>query len=86
MIEVEYIFVSDGSSDRILKTIENLPDPKKVLYELLITASELKGRRLHALSPAKLAHDVAATISDYTPLRALPAFQHLEQQVKTLQF
>ena len=65
-----------------LNKVEKLPDPKESLYELLRQASGLSGRRRKKLSVRAGVHRVAQTISDFTPLRALPAFQALEREVQ----
>lgn len=59
--------------------LETVPDPKKVLFDLLVRASEKKGRRLEQLkSPQNLSTRwarVATLIEDFSPLASLPAFQ-----------
>ena len=65
-----------------LNQVENLPDPKQILYELLRQASGLRGRRRKKLSVRAGVHRVAQTINDFSPLRALPAFQALETEVE----
>lgn len=64
------------------KVVDRLPDPKEVLYDLLRTASELKGTRLKRLNPGKCAHLLAQSIEDFSPLRIQPSFQSLEEQLK----
>jgi hypothetical protein len=61
--------------------LEQLPDPKGILEQLLREASGLRGRRLakFRLGPAK--HRLAELIYDFAPLRALPAFCALEEEV-----
>jgi hypothetical protein len=61
-----------------LAWLEQLPDPKEVLYDLLREASGLEGRRRRRLEPSRLAVRVADFIEDYAPLRTLPAFQTLQ--------
>lgn len=58
--------------------IEKIPDPKQVLHELLLSASELVGRRRQKLKPAEKARRLGALIADYGPLRRLSAFQAFE--------
>jgi hypothetical protein len=67
-----------------LSTIEAVPDPKALLYKLLQTASERHGRRLKKFDPGKHAWLVSEQIADFSPLRALSAFQRLEADVKNL--
>ena len=63
--------------------LETLRNPKKILYELLRRASELKGRRLKKLNTDKCVHLVGEFVQDFTPLRQLSAFIALESDVKT---
>ena len=66
--------------------IEELVDPKENLYALLRQASGMHGRRLRAFSEPQHARRVADYIEDYAPLRLLPAFAKLEEDlVQTLQ-
>ncbi|SRR5216683_784102 len=62
--------------------IESLPDPKETLSELLRTASELNGRRLRRFSLPKARMRIAGQIDDFSPLRALPAFQSFEAELR----
>jgi hypothetical protein len=61
--------------------IEDIPDPKEVLYTLLKTGSGLKGRRLKKFREGHCASLVTTYIRDFTCLRILPAFQRLEVDV-----
>jgi hypothetical protein len=61
---------------------ESLPDPKQVLHEALRIASGRKGRRAKQFNPAVAAHRLATLVSDWTPLRQLPAFQRLEADTR----
>jgi hypothetical protein len=54
--------------------IEDIADPKACLYDLLRTASEASGRRLHGLKVHRLVHRVAELITDFSPLEYLPAY------------
>ena len=65
--------------------LEELPDPKDILHELLCKASGLTGRRLKQFSSDKVngcVHRLAELIDDFSPLRALSAFQALETEIK----
>jgi hypothetical protein len=64
-----------------LKSIEQLPDPKDRLYELLRQASGLQGRRAKQFRPQVHAHRLSDLIEDFSPLRRLPAFQALEAEL-----
>ena len=63
------------------KPTDRLPDPKKALFEALVRASELSGRRLARFKPESKRHRVAELIEDYSPLRALDAFTDFETAV-----
>ena len=65
------------------KRLEDLPDPKQTLHELLRQASGLHGRRLERFNRdvRNHVHRVAQQIGDFGPLRRLPAFQQLEHSV-----
>ncbi|MBN1344445.1 MAG: DUF4276 family protein [Phycisphaerae bacterium] len=65
-----------------LSQLEDLPDPKTTLRELLLEASELSGRRLKQFRRKVRPSRVAEFIEDYAPLRKLPAFQRLEEQTR----
>ncbi|MGH9425713.1 MAG: hypothetical protein ACRD2L_05325 [Terriglobia bacterium] len=65
-----------------LTRIEQLPDPKQKLYELLRAASGLSGRRLSRLRPSVYAPRVSEFVESFAPLRVLPAFQALELEVR----
>lgn len=66
----------------VLNRLEHLPDPKRKLYELLRTASGLRGRRLARLRPNVSAPRVSEFIRSFEPLRVLPAFLALEAEVE----
>lgn len=69
----------------VLRRVENLPDPKTDLYNLIRTASGLTGHRLKRLKVGTLslrASQVSSYIEDFAPLRDLPAFRHLETSLK----
>lgn len=62
--------------------LEQLPDPKNDLHQLLRTASGLPAKRLKKFSVHKGVHRVAELIDDFAPLRCLPAFMKLEAEIK----
>ena len=62
--------------------IENLPDPKETLRQLLCKASGLTGRRLKKFHVSQGVHRVAEYIKDFSSLRELPAFSALEKEVR----
>jgi hypothetical protein len=76
-----------GSSKLSLPSIskvESLPDPKGTLRELFVQATELSPRRLKGFKPAQMVHRLAELIEDFSPLRHLPAFRQLENELKTV--
>ena len=63
--------------------LEQVADPKDVLFGLLRSASELSGRRLSAFDVNRSRRRVAEFVSDFSPLRALESFRRLEENVAT---
>ena len=61
--------------------LESLPDPKGVLSQLLIQASDLNRRRLRSFGVTKHAERVTEFIASFSPLRQLSAFAALEEEV-----
>lgn len=67
-----------------LSRIEDTPDPKHLLHDLLKTASELTGRRRRSFDARRCALLVADRLGDFSPLRQLSAFQALESDVRRI--
>jgi hypothetical protein len=67
-----------------LTKLEVLPDPKRLLHELLITASELTGRRRRYFDARRCALRVAGLLDDFSPLRRQSAFQALEDDIRRI--
>ncbi len=67
-----------------LNRLELLPDPKEILYQLLRSASGLKGRRLIRFQARSYAPQVSEFLEDFRPLRSLPAFRVVESELSTL--
>jgi len=63
-----------------IERLETIPDPKQVLHDLLREASGLRGRRRQKLNPRKQTLRLGELIDDFSPLRALPAFQKAEAE------
>ncbi|WP_420209460.1 hypothetical protein [Candidatus Electronema sp. JC] len=63
-----------------MSSVENLPDPKQTLYDLLRTASGPISRRRN-FDPGRMAHRVADRISTFEPLRQLSAFSRFEREL-----
>lgn len=67
-----------------LTSLETVADPKKLLRSCLIQASEKTGRRLEQFErdlPDRVQR-VAELISDFAPLRQLPAFRDFENEAR----
>lgn len=64
--------------------IEQIPDPKATLHEILRAASGLHGRRLRKFSTLGSARRVADLLDDFSPLRGLSAFDALKEEVQGL--
>ena len=63
--------------------LEEIPDPKNLLNELLKKASDLNRRRQRSFRVAKHARLVTEFIEDFSPLRQLSAFAAFEEQVSS---
>ncbi len=61
---------------------ERLPDPKATLHNALRIASGATGRRAKNFRPERAAHRLADLITDWSPIRTLPAFVRLEADTK----
>lgn len=64
--------------------IEDVPDPKEMLYRALRIASEQTGRRLRKLQVSSLRYRVVELIEDFSPLRTLPAFAEFENELAAM--
>jgi hypothetical protein len=67
-----------------LKRLEEVPDPKSLLWDLLSNASGLRPGRLRRFDPARRIHRLADLIEDFSPLRRLSAFQALEGDLQQI--
>jgi hypothetical protein len=63
------------------KEWESVPDPKRMLCELLRTASELTGRRLAKFDEKSRIPRIGEYIEDFGLLRSLSAFKQLEADI-----
>ncbi len=63
---------------------EQIANPKSMLFEALTSASELKGRRRKTFRRAQARARLGDLIEDFSPLRALSAFERFETDVKLL--
>ena len=64
--------------------LERLPDPKRILHELLRQASGLHGRRLKSMNRKLIGQRVADFIRDFRPLYGLTAFQRLAEDLEQM--
>jgi hypothetical protein len=64
-----------------ISSLEDKPDPKRLLHELLIIASEFSGRRRKSFDPKARVRLVARSLDDFSPLRQLSAFRELESDL-----
>jgi len=67
-----------------MSRVEKIPDPKALLHECLRRASGLQGRRLRRFRANQSALRIAENIDDFSPLRALSAFDALENDLKEI--
>ena len=88
LIDVEAVRLAAGNPNGStpislpkLSKLESIPDPKKILHDLLIAASGRTGRKLSKYSPRKDAVKIANFIDDFSPLKCLPAFQALREDL-----
>jgi hypothetical protein len=65
-----------------LERCEHLADPKSLLLGLLRQASGRSARRRAKLGVALMTQKIAEYINDFAPLRSLPAFAALEQELQ----
>jgi hypothetical protein len=68
----------------LVERLEEIPDPKEVLYRLFYHACGLRSGRLRRFQPSARVHRLAELIEDFSPLRRLAAFQALETEIATL--
>ncbi|HEX2164144.1 MAG TPA: hypothetical protein VHM02_09365, partial [Thermoanaerobaculia bacterium] len=66
----------------VLNRLEELPDPKQRLHEILRTGSGLGPRRRSSLRMGSAVHRIAELVEDFSPLRTLGAFQAFEQDLR----
>jgi hypothetical protein len=64
-----------------ISDLEDVADPKQVLWRCLRTASGLSGRRLKRFQTGVAARRVAEYIEDFSPLLELKAFRRLDSDI-----
>jgi hypothetical protein len=67
-----------------VRRLEDLANPKEILFESLRQASGLSGRRLKSFRPHAARSRVADLICDFSPLAVLPAFASFLDRVDEL--
>ncbi len=67
-----------------LRKLEEVPNPKTLLWSLLEEASGLRPGRRRRFDPAPRIHRLADLIEDFSPLRQLSAFRALEEELREL--
>ncbi len=67
-----------------LRDVESLPDPKAILHDLLLTASQRGKRRRRTFRVGIAAARLADLVSDFAPLRELSAFSAMERDLRQL--
>lgn len=65
-----------------IRRLEEIPDPKNVLYEMLIAACGLNARRRAQLPVRQRVHLIPNYIDDYSSLKALSAFRALQEDIR----
>jgi len=65
-----------------LRELENLPNPKATLFQILRNASGLSGRRLSSFNQHVALHRIPDYIEDFGQLRTLSAFRRLENDTR----
>ncbi len=63
--------------------IEQVPDPKRVLRNALVSAHGATGRRARRFNPASARMRLADLVDDWSALRQLSAFRQLEADTRT---
>jgi len=66
----------------VLSNIEALPNPKRILHDILREATELSSRRKRRFDTNRAIQRISDFIEDFSPLRRLSAFIVLEKEVK----
>lgn len=65
-----------------LSNIEALPNPKRVLHDILREATELSSHRKKRFDTNRAVLRIPDFIEDFSPLRRLSAFSALEEEIK----
>ena len=64
-----------------LTKLEDVPDPKTILHNLILEATELGSRRKRHFKVKHAVQRIPEHIQDFSPLRELTAFSNLEEEL-----
>ncbi|HUV62303.1 MAG TPA: hypothetical protein VMW24_00325 [Sedimentisphaerales bacterium] len=65
-----------------LRRLEEVPDPKAMLHNLILEATELGSHRRKHFKVKRAVQRIPECIEDFSPLRELPAFSNLEEELR----
>jgi Domain of unknown function (DUF4276) len=65
-----------------LRHVENLPNPKANLHELICNASGHGTRRRQRVNARRLAYRIADLVDDFSPLEQVPAFVEFSAELR----
>jgi hypothetical protein len=68
----------------VARKIESVPDPKRLLHQLLTESCGLPGQRKSKFNAAKASLLVTGHTAEFSALRQLPSFQRLEQDLRQI--
>jgi hypothetical protein len=66
----------------IVSRLENLPNPKSVLHNLIREASGLGAHRRQHLKVGQLVYRIADLVNDFSPLENIPAFARFSAELR----
>ena len=66
-----------------IQKLESISDPKTLLHHALVEASGLSSRRRSGFQVHQRVHRIPTYIDDYSALKALPAFQTLQEDIRS---
>lgn len=65
-----------------ISSLEQLPDPKRILHNLILEASSLPTHRRRKFNVPVSVHRIPLYINDFSPLRVLESFSVLENDIR----
>ena len=66
----------------LVRHLENLPNPKGVLHNLIREASGLGAHRRQRLKVGQLVYRIADLVNDFSPLESIPAFSSFSAELR----